>query len=96
MSIQTLPVTEARAKLPQLVKAADERFDRTVITSNGKPTAVIMSYEEYEAWEETLEILSDPEAMRAIRQADEERAAGKTVSFEAVFGHKQPKSKKAK
>ena len=96
MSIQTLPVTEARAKLPQLVKAADERFDRTVITSNGKPTAVIMSYEEYEAWEETLEILSDPEAMRAVRQADEELAAGKAVSFEEVFGHRQPKSKKTK
>ncbi|NTU64474.1 MAG: type II toxin-antitoxin system Phd/YefM family antitoxin [Chloroflexi bacterium] len=94
--MQTLPVTEARAKLPQLVKAADERFDRTVITSNGKPTAVIMSYEEYEAWEETLEILSDPEAMRAIREADEELAAGQAASFETVFGHKQPKAKKAK
>jgi antitoxin YefM len=96
MSIQTLPVTEARARLPQLVKAADERFERTVITSNGRPTAVIMSYEEYEAWEETLEVLSDPEAVRAIRQADEELAAGKVVSFEAVFGHKQPKAKKTK
>ena len=96
MSVQTLPVTEARAKLPQLVKAADERFDRTVITSNGKPTAVIMSYEEYEAWEETLEVLSDPEAMRAIHLADEELAAGKAVSFEAIFGHKQPKTKKTK
>ncbi len=96
MSIQTLPVTEARAKLPQLVKAAHERFDRTVITSNGKPTAVIMSYEEYEAWEETLDVLSDPEAMRALREADEELAAGKAVSFEVVFGHKQPKAKKTK
>jgi len=96
MSTHTLPVTEARARLPQLVKAADERFERTVITSNGKPTAVIMSYEEYEAWEETLEILSDPEAMRAIRKADEELAAGQGVSFEEVFGHKQPKIKKAK
>ncbi len=96
MTIQTLPITEARAKLPQLIKAADERFERTVITSNGKPTAVIMSYEEYEAWEETLEILSDFDAMRAVREADEELAAGKTVSFEAVFGHRQPKSKKTK
>ena len=96
MSTQTLPVTEARARLPQLVKAADERFERTVITSNGKPTAVIMSYEEYEAWEETLEVLSDSDAMRAIREADEELAAGKAVSFEAVFGHRQPKVKKTK
>ena len=67
MSTQTLPVTEVRAKLLQLVKAADERFDRTVITSNGKPAAVVMSYEEYEAWEETLEGLSDPDAVQAIR-----------------------------
>lgn len=96
MSTQTLPVTEARARLPQLVKAADERFERTIITSNGKPTAVIMSYEEYEAWEETLEVLSDPEAMHAIREADAELAAGKAVSFEEVFGHKQPRAKKAK
>ncbi len=96
MSTQTLPVTEVRAKLPQLIKAADERLERTVITSNGKPTAVIMSYDEYEAWEETLEVLSDREAMRAIRDADEELAAGKAVSFEEVFGHKQPKSKKTK
>ena len=96
MSTHTLPVTEARARLPQLVKAADERFERTVITSNGKPAAVIMSYEEYEAWEETLEVLSDPEAMRVIREADEELAAGRTASFEAVFGHKQPKTKKTK
>lgn len=90
MSTQTLPVTEARAKLPQLVKAADERFDRTVITSNGKPVALLMSYEEYEAWEETLEILSDPEAVQAIREADEALANGTTFSFEEVFGHKQP------
>lgn len=96
MSTQTLPVTEARARLPQLVKAADERFERTIITSHGKPTAVIMSYEEYEAWEETLEVLSDPEAMHAIREADAELAAGKAVSFEEVFGHKQPRAKKAK
>ena len=96
MSVQTLPVTEARARLPQLVKAANERLERTVITSNGRPTAVIMSYEEYEAWEETLEVLSDPEALRAIREADEEFAAGKAVSFEAIFGHKQPRAKKAK
>jgi prevent-host-death family protein len=93
MAITTLPITEARAKLPQLVKAADERLDRTIITSNGKPSAVIMSYEEYEAWEETLEILSDPDAMQAIHAADEELAGGQVFSFEQVFGYKQPKAK---
>ncbi len=96
MPTQTMPITEARARLPQIVKAADERLDRTIITSNGKPAAVIMSYAEYEAWEETLEILSDPHALKALRQADQELATGETFSFEQVFGHPQPKAKKVR
>jgi prevent-host-death family protein len=71
MSTQTLPVTEVRAKLPQLVKAADERFERTVITSNGN-RAVIMAYDETRRGRN--EEVCDLEAMRAIRDADEESA----------------------
>ena len=94
MATKTIPITEARAKLPKIIKDADERLDRTVITSNGRPAAVIMSYDEYESWEETLEILSDPETVQVLRKADEELAHGKTFSFEQVFGHKQPRRKK--
>ncbi len=94
MPTKTIPITEARANLPQIIKAADERLDRTIVTSNGKPAAVIMSYDEYEAWEETLEILSSPKALRALRHADQDLASGNTFSFEQVFGHQQPKTKK--
>ena len=90
MALKTLPITEARANLPQVVRAAHERFDRTIITTNGKPSAVIMSYDEYESWEETLEILSDPQAMADLREAAESVSKGKTFSFEEVFGGKQP------
>ena len=90
MATKTIPITEARAKLPQIVKAADQRLERTVVTSNGKPVAIIMSYDEFQAWEETLEILGDPEAVKALREADKELARGKTFSYEQVFGHKQP------
>jgi antitoxin YefM len=96
MATKTVPITEARANLPKIVKDADERLDRTVITSNGRPAAVIMSYDEYESWEETLEILSDPETVQALRQADKELANGKIFSFEDVFGHPQPKIKKTR
>jgi len=90
MATKTIPITEARAKLPQIVKAADQRLERTVVTSNGKPVAIIMSYDEFQAWEETLEILGDPEAAKALRKADEELARGQTFSYEQAFGHKQP------
>jgi len=49
-----------------------------------------MNDQELDAWQETLEILSDPDAVQSIRQADENLAKGKTFSLEQVFGHKQP------
>lgn len=86
MATQILPISEARASLPQIVKAADEKFEHTVITTNGKPVAVVMSYEEYQAWEETLEILSDAATMKDWREARAAIARGETFSFEDVFG----------
>ena len=88
MTTQTLPISEARANLPQIVKAADEKFQRTVITTNGRPVAVVVSYEEYLAWEETLEILSDAETMEEWREARAAIARGETFSFEDLFGEK--------
>ena len=36
------------------------------MTRNGKPAAVVVPVDEYEALEETAEILSDPDTMAAI------------------------------
>ena len=49
-----------------------------------------MTEQELEARAETLEILNDVETMQAIREADDELANGQTVSFEQIFGHRQP------
>ena len=37
-----------------------------IITRNGKPQAVMMGFEEYESWVETLELMSRPETVRGI------------------------------
>jgi hypothetical protein len=49
-----------------------------------------MKDQEFEACQETLETLSDPDAVQSIHKADEELANGQTFSFEQVFGHEQP------
>lgn len=41
---------------------------------------------EYESWAETLDTLSDPEEMEAIREGAADIRAGNVVSFEEVFG----------
>ncbi|PWJ54607.1 prevent-host-death family protein [Quadrisphaera granulorum] len=63
----TLPLAEVRAQLSKLVDSAVETHERIHITRNGRPAAVLLSAEDFESLLETLEILSDPEAMAEIK-----------------------------
>ena len=55
--IKTLPITEAREKLTTLVDRAARLMEKYTITVKGKPKAVIISSEEYDSLQETLDIL---------------------------------------
>jgi len=82
-----LPISEVKARLPELVTGVEEREEEIIVTRNGKPAAMLVSYAEYERLKETLDVLSDPELMEQIRQSEAEIASGKKgVSFEDVFG----------
>ena len=65
-----LPISEVKTRLLELVRGVFERADEIVITRNGRPAAILVSLEEYEGLRETLEILSDPEAMAQIRRGE--------------------------
>ena len=82
MSTKTLPVTEARKKLTDLVDKASSRLDEYVITVKGKPKAVLMSSVEFDGWKETNEILSDPELVKSIKEGEAEIATGKGIPWE--------------
>jgi prevent-host-death family protein len=89
MSTETIPVSEAKARLTQMVRRTHERMARYVISRKGRPEAVLMGIDDFEGWIETLEILSDRRAAREIRKAKAELRAGKLHTFEAVTGRKQ-------
>jgi len=75
--IQTLPITEARKNLTNLVNAAKNKLDEYVITVNGSPAAVLISAAEYDSWKETMEIMADPTLVAAIREGEEDIKAGR-------------------
>ena len=79
-----LPVSEARAKLPQIIKKLGELGKHLIITKNGRAEAVLMSPEELE----TLEILSDHKLMQAIARGLEDAKAGRIHSHDEVFKRK--------
>src|SRR3954466_8226218 len=81
-----LPISEVKAKLPELVTRVEELEEEVIVTRNGKPAAMLVSYADYERMKETLDVLSDPELMRQIRQSEADIAAGKPgFSIDEVF-----------
>ena len=84
---KTLPISEVKARLPELVTGVEERDEEIVVTRNGRPAAVLVSYAEFESLKETLDVLSDPAMMRQIARSRAFFASGgKGSSFEDVFG----------
>lgn len=82
-----LPISEVKARLPELVTGVEEREEEIIVTRNGKPAARLVNYAEYERLKETLDVLSDPDLMKQIRESRAYFAAGgKGLSFEEVFG----------
>ena len=65
--MKTLPLSEAKSKLSNLVKRVHSHDEEVVITKNGRAAAVLVSPEEFESWKETVAIRSDPALMREIR-----------------------------
>jgi antitoxin YefM len=74
-----VPLAEVKNHLSEVVDRLEREHGRVVITRHGHPAAVMLSLEDLESLEETLAVLSDPELMAAIREADTEVAGGRTT-----------------
>jgi antitoxin YefM len=81
---KTLPITKAREQLTTLVEKADKLLNEYVITVNGLPAAALISASEYESWKETLDILSDRNLVKAIKEGERDLKKGKFVTFEQL------------
>jgi antitoxin YefM len=84
MSDVVLPLAEIKKRLSEIVDGVEGRHDRVVLTRRGRPAAVLISPDELESLEETLALLSDPDAMREIRQAEAAVEAGEVVTADEL------------
>jgi antitoxin YefM len=81
---KTVPFTEARTRLSELFDEVEQRHEHMVITRNGHPAAVLLSAGEYEALEETLEILNDEDTLAALRESEQDVQAGRVFGLDSV------------
>jgi antitoxin YefM len=83
---KTLPISEAKMKLGELVASLEAGDEEVIITRNGRPAAVLLATEAYEALQETLALLSNPETINQIRRAKAYFDAGHHgLSLDEVF-----------
>ena len=65
--MKTFPLSEAKSQLSGLVEQVRSLDEQVVITRNGRPAAVLVSAEEFERWQETIEVRGDAQLMKEIR-----------------------------
>jgi prevent-host-death family protein len=78
---KTIPVREFRSNLAEVLSDVADRRDHVVVTRNGRPAAALVPIDEYQALEETAEILSDTETLSALQARLDELARGETTEF---------------
>ncbi len=78
---KTIPVRDFRSRLAQVLSDVADRRDHVVVTRNGRPAAALVPIDEYEALEETAEILSDPATLDSLEAGLGELEREETVEL---------------
>lgn len=81
---KTVAVREFRSNLSELLSDVADRRDHVLVTRNGKPAAALVPIDEYEALEETAEILSDSVTLAQIETGLRELALGDGMTLEEL------------
>ncbi|MDQ6782275.1 MAG: type II toxin-antitoxin system Phd/YefM family antitoxin [Actinomycetota bacterium] len=90
---KTVPVRELRSELSQVIDQVADLREHVVVTRRGRPAAVLIPVDEYEALEETAEILSDPDTLAAIEEGQQEAESGESVTLDELrreLDHRRP------
>lgn len=72
---EVMPLAEVKAHLSEVVDRVASSHERVTITRHGHPEAVVIAVDDLEALEETLRLLSDPDALRELGEARAAAAA---------------------
>ena len=78
--MQTLPLSEVKARLSEIADEVDQTHERVYVTRNGRDFVVLLAKSDLDSLEATLEMLADHTAQKRIKQAEEAIAAGDITS----------------
>jgi antitoxin YefM len=80
--VTIMPMAQARDHLAEVVESVQKTHDRVTLTRHGQPAAVIIAAADLDSILQTLDILSTPGALEAIREGEADVAAGRYVTMD--------------
>ncbi len=80
----TLPLAEVKAKFSEMIDRVEHQHDRITVTRNGRPAAILVSPHDLASLEDTLELLSNPQALAEIERARREVHRGTTLTADEL------------
>lgn len=70
--------------MTELLDDVEARHEHVVITRKGRPVAVIVSPDEWDAIEETLDVLQDEAMLVALRESEDDVQEGRLFGLDEV------------
>ncbi|HEY1618610.1 MAG TPA: type II toxin-antitoxin system Phd/YefM family antitoxin [Streptosporangiaceae bacterium] len=84
---ETMSLAKVKAHLSEVVDRVSASHERVEITRHGHREAVLIAADDLDALEDTLDILSNPAAVREIAEARESAARGDGLDAAAIRQH---------
>jgi len=82
----TLPISEARKEIFKIAERVQKPSTYYTLTEKGKPKAVVLSAEEFESWQETLEVNRIfPNLEKDLKVAEKDFKKRKCATLEEVL-----------
>jgi antitoxin YefM len=75
---EQMPLADVKNRLSEVVDRLEREHGRVVITKHGHPAAVVMSIDDLESLEETLDIMDSADLLADIRASLSDAASGDT------------------
>ena len=79
VAMTTEALRTVKDRFSEFVDRVEREHERVVVTKNGRPAVVLISTQDLDSLEETIAVLSDPDAMAGIREGDAAVVRGDVV-----------------
>lgn len=76
-----MALKDVKNRLSEVVDQVEREHGRVVITKHGRPAAVVVSVDDLESLEETLDVMGKPRLLEQIRDSLAEVGAGEAETL---------------